>query len=109
MDGWRLATAMDQARCLDLEISLDIGTPDAVVEYPKYTWITPELKLHVESPLQLFLPREPLTLHLQPTDAHKLRYFLADASAEGFGYVLQYPDGLTERRDGLWIPSFSKR
>ena len=56
---------MDQARCLDLEISLDGGIPDAGMEYPKYTCITPELKLHVESLLQL---RELLTLHLRPTD-----------------------------------------
>ena len=63
----------------------------------------------VRSPLLwLFSPSEPLILHVRPTDAHKLRYFAADASAEGFGSVLQYPDGSTERRDGLWMPSFAK-
>ena len=55
----------------------------------------------------MFSPLEPLTLHLRPTDADKLRYFVADASAEGFGLVPQYPNGSTERRDGLWMPSFA--
>ena len=108
MDGWRLATVMHQARCLDLGINVDEGIiPESPIEYPKYTQITPELKLHAESLLRLFSPLEPLTLHLRPTDAHKLRYFVADASAEGFGSVLQYADGSTERRDGLWMPSFA--
>ena len=50
MDGWRLATVMHQARCLDLGISVDEGIiPELSVEYPKYTRITSELKLHVES------------------------------------------------------------
>ena len=92
---------MDQARCLDLEINLDDGISEASVEYPKYTHITPKLKVHVESLMRLFAPTEPLTLHLRPTDAHNLRYFAADASAEGFGSVLQYPDSLTESQDGL--------
>ena len=47
---------MDPARCLDLEISLDVGTPDAGVKYPEYTRINPELKLHVEELFQLFSP-----------------------------------------------------
>ena len=63
---------MDQAWCLDLEINLDDSISEASVEYPKYTWIAPELKVHVESLLRLFAPPEPLTLHLRPTDAHKL-------------------------------------
>ena len=50
MDGWRLATVMHQARCLDLGISVDKGIiPESSVEYPKYTRITSELKLHAES------------------------------------------------------------
>ena len=41
---------MHQARCLDLGISVDEGIiPELSVEYPKYTRITSELKLHVES------------------------------------------------------------
>ena len=99
---------MEQARCLDHGISTGTGSiPEAAVEYPKYTRITPELKLHVESLLRLFSSLEPLTLHLRPTDAHKLWYFVADASAEGFGSVIQYADGSTERRDGMWMPSFA--
>ena len=102
-DGWQLATAMGQAQGLDLGI-----TSAAVLKYPEYTRITPELKLHADELLQLFSPLEPLTLHLRPTDAQKLRYFAADASVEGFRSVLQYPDGSTKRRDCLWMPSFAE-
>ena len=104
-----MAAAMDQAQCLDLEIGLDAGTSADVLKYLEYTRINPELMLFADALFQLFSPRKPLTLHLQPTDAQKLRYFAADATAEGFGSVLQYPDGSTERRDGLWMPSSARR
>jgi hypothetical protein len=47
-------------------------------------------------------------LPIRPTGADKLRYFAADASAEGFGSAMQYPGGATSRRDGLWMPAFSE-
>jgi hypothetical protein len=75
-------------------------------EYPLVTTLTPELLASVESLLELFEEEEPLTLPVRPTDAGKLRYFTADASAEGFGSAIQYPDGSTSRRDGLWMPAF---
>lgn len=62
----------------------------------------------VESLLELFEEEEPLTLPVRPTEAGKLRYFTADASAEGFGPAIQYPDGSTSRRDGLWMPAFTE-
>jgi hypothetical protein len=54
-----------------------------------------------ESLLELFAEEEPLVLPIRPTGANKLRYFAADASAEGFGSAMQYPDGSTSRRNGL--------
>ena len=98
IDGWRLAIVMEQARCLDHGISIGTGIiPESAVEYPKYTRITPELKIHVESLLRLFSSLEPLTFYLRPTDVHKLQYFVVDESAKGFGLVIQYSDGSTER------------
>ena len=45
---------------------------------------------------------------LRSTDAHKLRYIVADASAEGFSIVTQYPELKLEGRDGMWTLAFAR-
>jgi hypothetical protein len=37
-----------------------------------------------------------------PTDKKKLRYYVSDASQEGFGGATQYPGGGLISREGLW-------
>ena len=45
---------------------------------------------------------------LRPTDSHKLRYCVGDASAEGFAIVTQHLDLSTETRHGLWDKLFAE-
>ena len=77
-------------------------------EYPLLTALPPDLLDSVDALLELFAGEEPLVLPVRPTGASKLRYFAADASAEGFGSAMQYPSGATCRRDGLWMPAFAE-
>ena len=105
LDGWRLANAVTRVQLLEINHSSDIQVREG---YPFLTRITDEVIMHTKALLQLFASDTPLVLPLRPTDAHKLRYFAADASAEGFGSVTQYPDLRIEGRDGLWMPAFSE-
>ena len=70
--------------------------------YPANTRITSELLSHVEALLYLFSSETPLMVPLRPSEAHKLRYVIGDASAEGFSIATQYPDMNLDCRDGLW-------
>jgi len=45
---------------------------------------------------------------IRPTDKRKLRYFVGDASREGFGGATQYPRGDLVTREGLWDSEFAE-
>ena len=104
IDGWRLSDAIHQAQIVDIN---QLSNAQAREGYPFLTRVTEELKMHVHGLLTLFKSDSPLPLPLRPSDATKLRYFVADASAEGFGAVMQYPDGSIVGRDGLWLPDYA--
>ena len=81
MDGWQLSRSMDAVRILEIatqELSTEF-TDNRL--YSINTQITEELKLHVSVLLRLFSLSKPLTLPLRPSDTHKLRYVVIDASA----------------------------
>ena len=42
-----------------------------------------------------------------PTDKHKLRFFVGNASCGGFGGATQLSDGTIFTREGLWEPDFA--
>ena len=63
--------------------------------YPPLIRITDELIKHCEALSQLFDTEEPRTLDIRPSSANKFRYYVGDASAEGFG-------GATSSRRGVW-------
>ena len=65
---------------------------DYLVGYPLTTHITNELIEHVKALLKSFVSDVPLMIPLRPTDSHKIRYTVGDASAEGFSIATQYPD-----------------
>ena len=76
--------------------------------YPIATRITMELFEHAGALLRLFEANEPLMVPLRPSEAHKLRYVVGDASAEGFSIATQYPDHTIESRDELWDELFTE-
>jgi hypothetical protein len=45
---------------------------------------------------------------LRPTDKGKLRFFVRDASREGFGGATQFPDATVATCEGLWDREFAK-
>ena len=104
LDGWALSDAMAAAARLELE---DLGTVDALADYPRHTTITPELRRHVSALLGMFPTDVPAVLPIQPTDKGKVRYVIGDASAEGLGAAIQYPDGALVGRHGLWDEDFA--
>lgn len=105
IDGWRLTELMVEAATLDRN---EIRALEFKKGYPAVTHITSELVAHVDALLYLFASEAPLMVPLRPTEAHKLRYVVGDASAEGFSIVTQYPDMKLECRDGLWDTVFAK-
>jgi len=64
----------------------------AAAGYPLDTQITKEMLMHTEAMCALFTTEAPPTVSIQPTDKEKLRYYVGGASAEGFGFVMQYLD-----------------
>ena len=96
---------MDQAQLLERE---DVEVSMGQTDYPEETKVPSELILHVEALCTLFLGDVPRLVPLRPTDVHKIRYTVGDASAEGFGVGTQYPDLEFEGRDGLWLPEFAE-
>jgi len=54
-------------------------------DYPLQTKVTSELLLHCEALQTLFEGENPLLVPLRPTDKGKLRFYVGDASHEGFG------------------------
>ena len=46
-------------------------------------------------------------MYIRPSSANKLRYYVGDASAEGFGGATQFPDGTIRGRRGVWSSEFA--
>ena len=105
VDGWRLQMAFDTAA--DLEID-ETGQGLSCGDYPPLTPITGEMIVHATALLELFESETPLMVPIRPTDKHKLRYAVGDASAEGFAMGMLMPDGRFDLADGLWDAEFAK-
>ena len=103
--GWRLRTAMEAAAMLELD---DADIASSAVDYPVETRITSELLMHVEALRSLFAAETPHSVPIRPTDKWKNRYYLGDASAEGFGSGMQYPDMVLDGRVGLWMAGYAE-
>jgi len=50
---------------------------------------------------------EPQTVYIHPSIANKFRYYVGDASAEGFGGATQFPKGTIRNRQGVWSSEFA--
>lgn len=105
VDGWRLSELMADAATMDRK---ELPPVEFKKGYPSVTSITSELIDHVEALLCLFSSDTPLMVPLRPSEAHKLRYIVGDASAEGFSIVTQYPDMKLTSRDGMWDEVFAE-
>jgi hypothetical protein len=97
--------AMNSAEALEIN---DSSTAAAMVGYPLLTAITPELIDHCEALIQLFEGDTPREVFIRPASATQYRYYIGDASAEGFGGVTQFPDGTIRGRRGLWDAKFAE-
>jgi hypothetical protein len=101
----QLEAAMESAELLELE---DAPTNRTAAEgYPPLTRITDELVKHCEALSQLFDAEEPRTVYICPSSANKFRYYVGDASAEGFGGATQFPNGTIRGRRGVWSSEFA--
>ena len=105
LDGWRLNEAMITTAAMDRQ---ELSTAEFSKGYPLLTRVTDELVCHINALLLLFVSETPLMVPLRPSEAHKLRYVVGDASAEGFSIVTQYPDLRLDSRDGLWEELFAE-
>jgi hypothetical protein len=56
---------------------------------------------------ELFDMEEPQTVYIHPSIANKFRYYVGDASAEGFGGATQFPKGTIRNRQGVWSSEFA--
>ena len=97
LEGWRLRQAMDNAALFETD---EAAATVVVTVYPLVTRISDEMKMHIYALRVLFGEEVPHTVPIQPTEVGKIRYFIGDASAEGFGPGTQYPDLNFEGRDG---------
>jgi hypothetical protein len=101
----QLDLAMEAAERLEID---DAPTSQTVAEgYPPLTRITDELIKHCEALSQLFDTEEPRTVYIRPSSSNKFRYYVGDASAEGFGGATQFPDGSIRGRRGVWSSDFA--
>ena len=105
IDGWRLSDAMTDVGALEWN---EAGEIEYSSGYPVSTQITDELIAHANALLELFSSDLPLMVPLRPTDSHKIRYTVGDASAEGFFIGTQYPDSSLATRGGLWDMAFAE-
>jgi len=105
LNGWCISDAVTAVTNLEHE-----GAPkdDYARGYPISTHITEELVNHATALLKIFASDVPLMIPLRPTDSHKIRYTVGDASAEGFSIATQYPDTTISFRDGLWSEAFAE-
>jgi hypothetical protein len=92
--------------CQDLERG-DASRAAAQEGYPAKTKVTTELKMHVLALMKLFSGDTPRVVPIRPEHKDDIRYFIGDASAEGFGAITQYPDLSLEVREGLWEEEFA--
>ncbi len=100
---------MDSAELLEFGVTTGQDSPlDAQGGYPLATPVTLELLAHTEALQVLFQGEHLVMVPICPTDKHKLRFFVGDASRKGFGGATQYSDGLVSSREGLWDPEFAK-
>ena len=107
-EGWRVESSIDSAEMLEYGHGVGHESPlDVQEDYPLQTKVTSELLLHAEALQILFMEEQPLMVPLRPTDKGKLRFFIGDASREGFGGATQYPDGIIDSREGLWESGFA--
>ena len=103
-NGWRDETLRQSVELLETR---DQSRSEASYDYPPKVDATEELVAHVSAMLELFESEEPLVVPIRPADKSKLRYHIGDASAEGFGAAIQFPNLLLEGRDGLWHTEFA--
>ena len=100
---------MESAAMLEYSDPQSLEPPyDLPGEYPLETKVTLELLLHAEALQELFGQEQPLMTPIRPTDKRKLRYYVGDASREGFGGATQYPRGDLVTREGLWDSEFAE-
>ncbi len=57
--------------------------------------------------VKLFEADNPLVVPIWPNDPGKLCIAIGDAHVDGFGAGTQYPDLVSEERDGLWLELFA--
>ena len=109
-DGWRIDASVDSAELLEYSREVGLESPVELLQgdYPLLTKVTPELLLHAEAFQVLFEGEMPRMVPLRPTDKGKLRFYVGDASREGFGGATQYPDGMVQSREGLWESGFAQ-
>lgn len=105
-DGWRVLDWEEDVAALELT---DATREMAAGGYPLLTRVTYQLVLHVLALRRLFTGPTPRVVQIRPTDIHKLRYSVGDASAEGFAIAVQYPLLVVEERDGLWLDEYSAK
>ena len=105
-DGWRMEISQDEAYELEL---FDGTRAEAGGEYPALTRVTYQLVLHVHALRRLFDTDEPRVSPIRPQEKNMVRYACGDASAEGFGQAMQYPELIVDERDGLWLPEISEK
>ncbi len=108
-EGWRINLSQDSVKLLEysLENKQESSPLEAQGDYPLLTAVNPELMLHTKALQILFSGDQPLMVPIRPTDKHKLRFFVGDASQEGFGGATQLLDGTIFTREGLWEPDFA--
>jgi hypothetical protein len=76
--------------------------------YPPLTRVTGELVMHCEALADLFASETPRTVYIRPSNANKFRYYVGDASAEGFGGATQFPDGTIRGQKGASEQDFAE-
>jgi len=108
-EGWRIDSSIESAAMLEYRHEHALDSPSELQgDYPLQTKVTSELLLHCEALQMLFEGDNPLLVPLRPTDKGKLRFYVGDASREGFGGATQYPDGTLISREGLWEAGFAE-
>jgi hypothetical protein len=105
INGWRFDEITEEAARLDID---DTPLEEFAKGYPIATRLTPEMILHTKALLRIFSGDKPIMLPLRPSDAHKVRYIVGDASNEGFAIATQYPNQVIDSRDGLWEEAFAE-
>ena len=107
--GWWINAAVDSAAFLEYSQEQELESPlELQGDYPLQTKAASELLLHAEALQVLFKGEQPWTVPIRTTDKRKLRYYVGDASLEGFGGVTQFPNLSMTSREGLWDASFAE-